>query len=78
MSCPKCGAEEGTARCPNYDIEFEIPEPEVVIVTTPSRMPQVQVQSGWYCPKCGMVNAPWMNQCPCNISPMMYFTYVGD
>lgn len=24
------------------------------------------IQSGWLCPRCGTVNAPWMAQCTCN------------
>ena len=23
-------------------------------------------QEGWICPRCGMVNAPWVMQCFCN------------
>ena len=73
MSCPNCGAEETTAGCPNCDA---IVKPGY-IPTRREYQPPVVIQSGWYCPKCGMVNAPWMEQCPCNVSPMMFYTYIG-
>lgn len=28
----------------------------------------VNLPSGWVCPKCGRVNAPHINQCPCSLA----------
>lgn len=26
-----------------------------------------KIFSGWLCPRCGAVNAPWINQCNCHL-----------
>lgn len=31
----------------------------------PTPTPTPQPQTGWICPKCGRVHAPWIPQCDC-------------
>ena len=32
------------------------------------------IPTGWKCPVCGKVNAPWVQQCPCAGGPFTYPT----
>ena len=39
------------------------------------------MQEGWVCPKCGRVNAPFVDHCPCSsidnikVNPIPYYPY---
>ena len=53
-------------------IEIKAPEWKVgdkIEINSPIDIGVIGEPKGWICPRCGRVNAPWVNQCSCNSSP---------
>jgi len=70
LCCVKCGKPLGTVYyvvddqpwCSECYLRFEKE-------TTPA------YSQGWICPRCGRVNSPYVNQCPCSIDCRIKITY---
>lgn len=57
--CQKCGKPFIYVGDPLTDEELHN------IICTCSEKDKSSYVQGWYCPKCGRVNAPWVSTCPC-------------
>ena len=40
--------------------------------------PTTFIQNGWQCPKCGRINAPWVETCPCYTDNIKIVCNCGD
>ena len=50
-----------------YDEQITTVPRKVIITDEPI---PIETQSGWICPRCGSVNAPWVPQCNCTAVPI--------
>jgi len=68
MRCYKCYGELGTA---DFDGLCAKCRYQTTLATTPT------TPSGWVCPRCGVVYAPWVRTCECR-GPTITITSNGE